>query len=106
MEVSSGAGRDRKYDHLYDAQELLSVTWGRTRFREQMARGYRVDGHDIGQVYGTILAARGRALSVFGMALALMRNYDPFKAPTEFKLVDLLRKFDKFYKHRKERAGS
>jgi AcrR family transcriptional regulator len=47
-------------NRLYDAQELLSVTWGRTRFREQMARGYRVDGHDIGQVYGTILAERGR----------------------------------------------
>src|SRR5881398_690037 len=28
-------------------------------------------------------AARGRFLSVFGMALALMRNYDPFKAPSE-----------------------
>jgi len=42
-------------------------------------------------------AARGRFLSVFGMALALMRNYDPFKAPSEFKLVDLLRKFDKTF---------
>jgi uncharacterized radical SAM superfamily Fe-S cluster-containing enzyme len=42
-------------------------------------------------------AARGRFLSVFGMALALMRNYDPFKAPREFKLVDLLRKFDKTF---------
>jgi AcrR family transcriptional regulator len=47
-------------NRLYDAQELLSVTWGRTRFREQMARGYKVDEHDIGQVYGTILAERGR----------------------------------------------
>src|SRR5207253_4972883 len=42
-------------------------------------------------------AARGRFLSVFGMALALMRNYDPFKAPTELKLVDPLRKFDKTF---------
>ena len=32
-------------------------------------------------------AARGRFLSVVGMALALMKNYDPFKAPTHFKLV-------------------
>src|SRR5213595_2586434 len=40
-------------------------------------------------------AARGKMSSIIGMALALMRNYDPFKAPTEFKLVDLLRKFDK-----------
>ena len=29
--------------------------------------------------------ARGKFLSVVGMALALMRNYDPFKAPTHFK---------------------
>src|SRR2546421_1646430 len=42
-------------------------------------------------------AARGRYLSIAGMALALMRNYDPFKAPSEFKLVDLLRKFDKTF---------
>jgi AcrR family transcriptional regulator len=47
-------------NRLYDAQELLSVTWGRTRFREQMAHGYNVDEHDIGQVYGAILAERGR----------------------------------------------
>jgi hypothetical protein len=42
-------------------------------------------------------AARGRTMSVVGMALALMRNYDPFRAPKEFKLVDLLRKFDKTF---------
>jgi uncharacterized radical SAM superfamily Fe-S cluster-containing enzyme len=42
-------------------------------------------------------AARGRKLSVLGMALALMRNYDPFQSPTHFKLVDLLRKFDKTF---------
>ncbi len=42
-------------------------------------------------------AAGGRFRSVLGMALALMRNYDPFKAPTHFKLVDLLRKFDKTF---------
>jgi uncharacterized radical SAM superfamily Fe-S cluster-containing enzyme len=40
-------------------------------------------------------AARGRWLSIFGMALALMKNYDPFKAPTHFRLMDLLQKFDK-----------
>ncbi|MCI0487449.1 MAG: radical SAM protein [Blastocatellia bacterium] len=40
-------------------------------------------------------AARGKWLSIFGMALALMKNYDPFKAPTHFKLLDLLQKFDK-----------
>jgi uncharacterized radical SAM superfamily Fe-S cluster-containing enzyme len=42
-------------------------------------------------------AARGRFLSVVGMALALMKNYDPFKAPTHFKLTDLLKKFDKTF---------
>ena len=31
------------------------------------------------------------------MALALMRNYDPFKSPTHFKLTDLLKKFDKTF---------
>jgi uncharacterized radical SAM superfamily Fe-S cluster-containing enzyme len=42
-------------------------------------------------------AARGRFLSVVGMGLALMKNYDPFKAPTHFKLTDLLKKFDKTF---------
>ena len=31
------------------------------------------------------------------MALALMKNYDPFKAPTHFKLTDLMKKFDKTF---------
>ncbi|MGH9565101.1 MAG: radical SAM protein, partial [Candidatus Angelobacter sp.] len=42
-------------------------------------------------------AGRGRFLSVAGMALALARNYDPFKAPKHFKLTDLLKKFDKTF---------
>jgi hypothetical protein len=42
-------------------------------------------------------AARGRFLSVAGMALAVARNYDPFQAPTHFKLTDLLKKFDKTF---------
>src|SRR5438477_3019935 len=49
---------------------------------------------DVAQVND---AARGRALSVAGMALALMRNYDPFKAPTHFRIVDLMKKFDKTF---------
>jgi hypothetical protein len=36
-------------------------------------------------------------LSNVGMALALMRNYDSFKSPRHFKLVDLLKKFDKTF---------
>ena len=42
-------------------------------------------------------AARGRFLSIVGMTLALARNYDPFKAPTHFKLSDLMKKFDKTF---------
>jgi len=42
-------------------------------------------------------AARGKFLTVAGMALALARNYDSFKSPTHFKLSDLLKKFDKTF---------
>ena len=49
---------------------------------------------DVAQVSD---AARGRNLSVLGMALALARNYDPFKSPTHFKMTDLLKKFDKTF---------
>ncbi len=40
-------------------------------------------------------AARGKFLSTLGMALAVARNYDPFKATTHFHLWSLLMKFDK-----------
>jgi len=42
-------------------------------------------------------AARGKFLSVVGVTLSLLRNYDPFKSPTHFKLTDLLTKFDKCF---------
>jgi 7,8-dihydro-6-hydroxymethylpterin dimethyltransferase len=42
-------------------------------------------------------AGRGRFLSVLGMGLALAKNYDPYKAPKHFKLIDLLKKFDKTF---------
>lgn len=42
-------------------------------------------------------AARGHFLSVVGMGLALARNYNSFKSPTHFKLLDLLMKFDKTF---------
>jgi hypothetical protein len=42
-------------------------------------------------------AARGKWLSITGMALSLLRNYDPFKAPTHFRLMDLYKKFDKTF---------
>src|SRR5919107_990052 len=52
-------------------------------------------------------AARGRKLSVLGMALALARNYDPFQSPTHFKLTDLMKKFDKtFGASKKSHAGA
>src|SRR3954469_8818635 len=40
-------------------------------------------------------ASRGKFLTIVGMALCLMKNYDPFHSPTHFKLMDLLKKFDK-----------
>src|SRR3954454_5580434 len=42
-------------------------------------------------------AARGKRLSAVGMALVLMKNYEPFKSPTHFKMTDLLQKFDKTF---------
>jgi uncharacterized radical SAM superfamily Fe-S cluster-containing enzyme len=51
-------------------------------------------------------AGRGRYLSIVGMTLSLLRNYDPFKAPTHFRLMDLLKKFDKtFGATKKAQAG-
>lgn len=41
--------------------------------------------------------ARSKRLSLFGMALAVARNYDPFMSPTHFKMTDLLKKFDKTF---------
>jgi uncharacterized radical SAM superfamily Fe-S cluster-containing enzyme len=35
--------------------------------------------------------------NIVGVTLALMRNYDPYQAPTHFKIVDLLQKFDKCF---------
>ena len=40
-------------------------------------------------------AARGKTLSLIGVSLALIRNYNPYKAPTHFRILDLLKKFDK-----------
>ncbi len=41
--------------------------------------------------------ARGKTLSMVGIALALLRNYDPFKAPTHFKISDMMKKMDKSF---------
>jgi hypothetical protein len=42
-------------------------------------------------------AARGKRMSILGVALSLLRNYDPMQAPSTFKLTDLLQKFDKCF---------
>src|SRR5881394_1821281 len=42
-------------------------------------------------------AARGKFLSLVGAGLALLRNYDPFQAPTHFRIKDLMMKFDKSF---------
>ncbi|MDQ2900377.1 MAG: radical SAM protein, partial [Acidobacteriota bacterium] len=42
-------------------------------------------------------AARSKFWSVVGVTLALLRNYDPFQAPSTFKLTDMLAKFDKCF---------
>src|SRR6266404_5134049 len=41
--------------------------------------------------------ARSKRMSIIGVSLALLRNYDPFKSPTHFKLTDLVAKFDKCF---------
>ena len=51
-------------------------------------------------------AARGRFLSLLGISLALMRNYNPIKAPTHMRIMDLLKKFDKFSGSTKRNYGS
>jgi uncharacterized radical SAM superfamily Fe-S cluster-containing enzyme len=40
-------------------------------------------------------SARGKFFSNLQMGLALLRNYDPFKAPKSLGLSDILKKFDK-----------
>src|SRR5579875_1005805 len=42
-------------------------------------------------------AGRGKWFSNFMMALALLKNYNPFGAPPSLALVDILKKFDKSF---------
>ena len=51
-------------------------------------------GKDVARVTD---AGRGKFLSMTGMVLAVMKNYDPFKTPTHFSLYDLIRRFDKAF---------
>jgi uncharacterized radical SAM superfamily Fe-S cluster-containing enzyme len=54
---------------------------------------------DVGQVARDLAvvndAARGRGWSMLGMVLSLLRNYDPFKAPSRLTLIGLMERFDK-----------
>jgi 7,8-dihydro-6-hydroxymethylpterin dimethyltransferase len=42
-------------------------------------------------------ARSSRWANITGVSLALLRNYNPFNAPTHFKLTDLIAKFDKCF---------
>jgi 7,8-dihydro-6-hydroxymethylpterin dimethyltransferase len=42
-------------------------------------------------------ARSSRWANITGVSLALLRNYNPFKSPTHFKLTDLIAKFDKCF---------
>ena len=50
--------------------------------------------HDM---QGITDAGRGRTFSNFMMALCLLKNYHPFKAPPSMALIDILKKFDKSF---------
>jgi uncharacterized radical SAM superfamily Fe-S cluster-containing enzyme len=50
-------------------------------------------------------AARSKRLSVIGVTLSLLRNYNPYAAPTHFKLTDLIAKFDKCFGMSKKDYG-
>jgi hypothetical protein len=51
-------------------------------------------------------AARGKFLSTLGLGLSLMRNYDPFMAPTHFKITDMMKKMDKTFNATGKNYGS
>jgi uncharacterized radical SAM superfamily Fe-S cluster-containing enzyme len=50
-------------------------------------------------------AARGRLMSVIGVTLSLLRNYNSFNAPSTFRLSDLVAKFDKCFGMTKKNYG-
>src|ERR1700733_10865793 len=51
-------------------------------------------------------AARGQTMSLIGFGLALLRNYDPFQAPTHFKITDMMKKMDKTFNATGKNYGS
>ncbi|MGA2340037.1 MAG: radical SAM protein, partial [Terracidiphilus sp.] len=65
---------------------------------------------DMGQVAKDLAkvndAARGKFLSVLGLGISLLRNYDPFQAPTHFKITDMMKKMDKTFNATGKNYGS
>src|ERR1700678_1143812 len=51
-------------------------------------------------------AARGKTMSLIGFGSALLRNYDPFQAPTHFKITDMMKKMDKTFNATGKNYGS
>jgi hypothetical protein len=54
-------------------------------------------------------AARNKTFSNFMMAMALLKNYQPYEAPQAFRLVDLWKKFDKSWgltKNQRKKYGT
>ena len=45
---------------LWDAMELVNLTWGRTRFPEELKQAYATIDRTAGQIYGSVLAKHGR----------------------------------------------
>jgi AcrR family transcriptional regulator len=45
---------------LWDAMELVNLTWGRTHSREDIKQGYATIDRVTGQIYGSALAKRSR----------------------------------------------
>jgi 7,8-dihydro-6-hydroxymethylpterin dimethyltransferase len=51
-------------------------------------------------------ANRRKSFAALGVALALLRNYNPFAAPTHFSIKSLMQKFDKSFGLSKKEYGS
>ena len=51
----------------------------------------------VKDMQGITDSARGKVFSNFMMGLALLKNYQPFRAPKSLALIDLLKKFDKSF---------
>jgi uncharacterized radical SAM superfamily Fe-S cluster-containing enzyme len=51
----------------------------------------------VADMQGITDSARGKVFSNFMMGLALLKNYNPFRAPKSLALIDLLKKFDKSF---------